>query len=145
MEQFFTKEKANNGIEIPLSLPDGSATEYYLLIRGVDSDHFREAEADSLRKALDIKQTLEEKDQTPAFDDLKVWLIAQLVLDWNLPEECNEENIIKLFLNAPQIKDEVNRIAGDRKIFFKKSSKSSMTSQKKPIDSPKGRKGQSNQ
>lgn len=34
MESFFTRENANEGIELPLLLPDGTKTEHWLRIRG---------------------------------------------------------------------------------------------------------------
>lgn len=37
MESFFTRENANEGIELPLLLPDGTKTEHWLRIRGVDA------------------------------------------------------------------------------------------------------------
>ena len=54
MESFFTRENANEGIELPLLLPDGTKTEHWLRIRGVDADGFRKAEARSKRKMLEI-------------------------------------------------------------------------------------------
>lgn len=142
MEQFFTREKSNSGIDIPLLLPDGTPTEFFIKVRGADSDVFRQAEAESMRRIVEVKQKHkdDEEAQRKAFEEEKTWLIAQLVIDWNLEEECTEENIIKLFTNAPQIKDEVNKVAGDRKAFFKKESANSTNSQKASTDSKKSRK-----
>lgn len=142
MKQFFTREKSNEGIDLPLLLPDGTPTEYFIKIRGADSDHFRHAERESMRKIVDVKTQFadDEKKQQEAFETEKVWLVAQLVIDWNLEEECTEENIIKFFINAPQIMDEVNKTAGDRKTFFKKELVSSPNSQRTSTSSKKSRK-----
>ena len=64
MESFSTRENANEGIELPLLLPDGTKTEHWLRIRGVDADGFRKAEARSKRKMLEIaaEKDLDKRD-----------------------------------------------------------------------------------
>ena len=44
MDAFFTRGKANEGVQLPLYLPDGSKSEHWVRILGVDSDIFRAAE-----------------------------------------------------------------------------------------------------
>jgi len=78
MEAFFTREKANEGIEVPLYLPSGEKSEHWLRIRGVDSDHFRLAEADSRRKAIDIATIEDTLERAKAIADAKLALIAEL-------------------------------------------------------------------
>ena len=51
--QFHTRAAANEGIKLPLTLPDGTATEEWLQIRSIDSDAFRAAEAASNRRLLE--------------------------------------------------------------------------------------------
>ena len=45
MSAFFTRDRANEGIELPLYLPNGRKSEHWLRVLGVDSDAFRLAEA----------------------------------------------------------------------------------------------------
>jgi hypothetical protein len=41
MDAFYTRQKANEGIQLPLFLPDGTKTDHWIRIRGIDSDAFR--------------------------------------------------------------------------------------------------------
>ena len=114
MESFFTRENANEGIELPLLLPDGTKTEHWLRIRGVDADGFRKAEARSKRKMLEIaaEKDLDKRD-------------AEVVIGWSFDNPCTEAEIKRLFREAPQIAEQVDRTAYDRARFFGNSSKGS--------------------
>lgn len=129
IEQFFTREKAEAGKELPLEFPDGSVSEYSIFIRGVDSDHFKQAERESVRRAVNLTEqrkngTLSDEEAEKAYEEEKLKLVASLVIRWTLPEEFTEENVIQLLREAPQIADMINRTAADRKSFFKKESDS---------------------
>src|SRR5690606_6700605 len=115
---------------LPLFFPDGSVSEYSLFIRGIDSDHFKKAERESVRRAVTLAEKKNNKEFTEeeaeeAYHEEKLKLVASLIIRWNLPEEFTEENVLKLLREAPQITDEVNRRAADRKTFFRKESDSS--------------------
>jgi hypothetical protein len=126
MEAFFTREKANEGIEIPLYLPDGTKTEHWLRIRGVDSDHFRLAEAESKREAMRVAMIEDPIERAKAIADAKLSLIAALVISWSFEEECTHENVKEFFRQAPQIADAVDQVASKRALFFGKGSSSSL-------------------
>lgn len=143
MEAFFTREKANEGIEVPLYLPSGEKSEHWLRIRGVDSDHFRLAEADSRRKAIDIATIDDTLERAKAIADAKLALIAELVVGWSFEKECTPENVKEFFRQAPQIADAVDQVASKRTLFFGKGSSSSQSTLKPSSASTKGRKGQS--
>ena len=43
MDAFFTRDKANEGIKVPLRTPEGKETDHYLVIRSQWSDDFQKA------------------------------------------------------------------------------------------------------
>lgn len=131
MEDFFTREKANEGILVPLNLPDGTPSEHWIKIRGIDSDAFRRAEAESKRKMMEFARDLADKKLTPeqerearqAFvDQSRLELIAALAFEWSFPVELNKEMITKFLTEAPNQADILDRLAYDRVAFFKKKS-----------------------
>ncbi len=130
MEAFFTREKANSGIKVPLSLPNGEVSDHYLMIRGVDSDSFRDADTKARRNAAIVvdMETDEEKDSF--LEDSRLDILASLLISWSFEEECNPENIKKLFKEAPQIADAVDKVAAKRSLFFGKESSSLLSTQK---------------
>ena len=60
---FFTRAKANEGERMPLSLPDGTPTDEWLQIRGVDSDEFRVALDEFRRELLVLASVKDEKER----------------------------------------------------------------------------------
>jgi hypothetical protein len=122
MKDFFTRDVANEGIEIPLYLPgtDKPSGEW-IRIRGTDSDEFRVAEVQSKRA---LRRIVEDSKETPeAIHQHEMRkLIASLVIAWSFPEECTRQNVIDFLLNAPQIQDAINQLAAKRSLFFKNGS-----------------------
>lgn len=124
MQEFFTRQGANEGIKVPLHYPDGQESEHWLQIRGADSDSFREAEADAKRLAFEISRIEDVEERAEAIVEgersSRYKGLASLIIDWSFDQECNEENKIKFLKEAPQIADQVNEAAGKRSLFFKK-------------------------
>ena len=56
MQEFFTRGIANEGVKLPLSYPDGTLSEHWITVRGIDSDEFRRVETQSKRKAVVLSQ-----------------------------------------------------------------------------------------
>lgn len=132
MQQFFTREKANDGAKMPLQLPDGTETKYWLLVRGIDSDAFRKANAAANQRLLHITEE-EEKDpgKVEAIkEECKLSLIVALIAGWSFDMPCTEENVASFLKEAPYIRDGVDRFAANRKLFFKMQSEDSANSQK---------------
>jgi hypothetical protein len=127
MEQFYTREKANEGIKLPLTCVNGEATDHYLVIRGRDSDLFRDAESEAKRALInsggeDVNSIAKEGVKT---------VIASLVSGWSFDKECNLNNVKQFLESAPQISDEIDRVAGDRALFFALKSQDSKSTRKK--------------
>lgn len=152
MKLFHTRPAANQGIKVPLTAPDGSSTEYFLQILGVDSDVFRQKKADTNRNAL-LQEALAKgaeangsnaeavKAITDAFyQDQKLALLACLVVGWNFTEDdgapmpCTEEKVKAFFKDAPQIADKVDQLAANRALFLAECSKVSLIGQ--PVNLP---------
>ena len=136
MEQFFTRDNANKGIKLPLYTPDGGETEFYLTILGVDSDAYHKADIRERRKLVTLQADVDgmkdaEKEEyiDNAQKQSELEILAALIGGWNLEQECTHENKIKLLVNAPQIADKINKIAGNRKLFFSEGQSNSSSSQ----------------
>lgn len=129
MEQFFTRQQANEGIELPLSLPDGTVTQHSIRIRGVDSDIFKRADAASRRKMLELSVDLDKEKVQVELQREKLKLIASLVISWTFDREFTPANVLEFLEEAPQIADQVDRLASRRSLFFSKGSPPSTPTQ----------------
>lgn len=128
MDAFFTRGKANEGVQLPLYLPDGSKSEHWVRILGVDSDIFRAAEAEARRDAFRIAAIEGATERAEAISSSKRSLIASLVVAWSFPGECTRENVDAFFKEAPQIMDAIDIAASKRALFFAGRSSSSAPS-----------------
>lgn len=127
MEEFFTRGIANEGVKLPLYHPDGTVSEHWLKVRGVDSDHFRAADTEGKRKVVVFAALKDPQEKAQAARDTELECIAALVADWSFPQECTAENVVTFLTEAPQIADMVNRFAAHRAEFFSKKSLPSAT------------------
>ena len=128
MGQFHTRTKANEGVKLPLVTPDGGATDHYLMVMGIDSDAFRAAESLAKRAIIGAgaDADIQEIAKEAALD-----VVASLVSGWSFDDELTTDNIKGFLRDAPQIANEIDRIAGDRALFFALKSKASKTTRKK--------------
>lgn len=125
MEAFFTRQRANEGVELPLFLPDGTPTTHRIRIRGVDSDAFRAAFADSKRRLLELAQSKDKSALDSAnADEERLTLIASLVISWTFtdkegkPLPCTPEAVRNLLREAPQLVEAIDQLASRRSLFF---------------------------
>lgn len=126
MDAFFTRDKANEGIKVPLRTPEGKETEHYLVIRSQWSDSFQKAKAEAYRADL---AAIAGQGEVKA-EDRTVILTAALVGGWSFEEECTPENVQKLLREAPQLRDMIDRYASNDARFFTKPSSDSTTGRK---------------
>lgn len=127
MQEFFTKQNAEEGVTLPLFTPDGNATQHWLKIRGVDSDTFAMAEFEAKREMMNIAQIEDIRERDRRNLKNKTVLIASLVMGWSFELECTKDNVVNFLTNAPQIREAINVAAGDRARFFKKGPPPSAT------------------
>ena len=118
LNSLYTAQAHNAGAEMRLLGPDGSSTDVYLLIAGVDSDVWRKAIRESQRAAVErlvAGEASEEKDNAT--------LLSMATLDWrgltdNGEEvEFSPEKAEELYRNAPYIADQVDRFIAKRANF----------------------------
>ena len=128
MEAFFTRKRANEGVKLQLAQPDGTETDHWVQIRGVDSDEFKRAEADARRSALQLAGLKDESELRKRINEDKLELLAALVIAWSFNAPCTKENVINFLREAPQIGDEIDRLAARRSLFFKQGSPTSTPS-----------------
>lgn len=120
IEDFFTRDFANDGLRLPLVLPDGTPTPHWLDIRGIDSDAFCEEEADSFRRGMQLASEKDEAKRKLARKEEDLRVTATLVKGWSFEKPCTADNVIALLRNAPQIKKQIEVAAYDRARFFKR-------------------------
>lgn len=138
---FFTRTKANEGVKMPLSLPDGTPTDEYLIIRGVDSDVYRKANDKRMRRAIEISKIEDDEEREAALKELTTETLVSLVAGWSFEEECTPEAVRELLYEAPHIADAIDVFAVDRKRFFGKPQGSSLNTRKRSSDSASHQKG----
>ena len=117
---FYTRDNANNGIKMPLLAIDGSPTDEFLLIAGIDSDAFIASNAEAMRGAMLLAEVEDGEVKDSLIRMEKVKLVASLVKGWSFDEEATEEAVIQFFIDAPQVMDQVNQKAAQRSEFVKK-------------------------
>lgn len=126
MESFFTRQRANEGIELSLDMPDGTPTAHRIRIRGVDSDLFRNAQAESRRRLVEIATSSERVTlNTEEMETERLKLLASLVASWTFPQDCSVENVVSFLREAPQIAQQIDKLSAKRNLFFRKGSGSS--------------------
>lgn len=142
MKEFFTRERANEGVKLPLYHPDGTPSEHWLRVRGIDSDNFRRAETKSKQSVMELIAIKDDKTKEEKIEEVEIDLIASLVVAWSFPQEFTREEVIKFLIEAPQIREQVNSFAARRSVFFSKKSKPSVTGSKKRSSSRKDQRAQ---
>lgn len=135
MDAFFTRSIANEGIELPLYSPTGEKTEHWLRVRGIDSDEFRMAEANSKRDAFQVASVEDHMERARLIAESQRKLISSLVVGWSFEQECTQAAVMDFFREAPQIQEAVDRAASRRSLFFAGRSSSSPLSPSTSSDS----------
>jgi hypothetical protein len=124
-EAFFTRAKANEGVKLDLTLPDGTPTSHWIRIRGVDSDAFRSADNEARRRAMDLVEITDKAELERVMGEQTLELLAALVIDWSFDRPCVKESVVGFLREAPQIGEQINRLAARRSLFFRKGSANS--------------------
>lgn len=131
LEDFYTREKANQGRTVDVPGPDGKPCGVKFIIHSSDCDAFRRGKAGVLSKGLDIANLPEDK-RTEAVEKLNLEMVALCVSGWEgMDESFSQDALVTLFQNAPYLAAFVERIADNRSLFFGSGSGSSLSSQKK--------------
>ena len=123
INDFQTADESESGVKLPLFDKYGEKTEEWIQVRGIDSLTFRNAKLESDRKTLELLGESDQKKRRIKILDLKFNMIATLVVDWSqgFKDDVGDptiENVVKFFNKAPQVADEIDKLAGNRKLFF---------------------------
>lgn len=112
----FTRPRANEGIELPVTTPDGQPVGANITIRGTDSDAFRIARAERSRESARIL-SLPENERALATREADIVLLSSLVLDWTFEEPCTPETVVNALRDAPALYDMIDSSAANRALF----------------------------
>lgn len=126
MDAFNVSKLSNEGVKLPLSLPDGTATAEYLVVCGADSTKFRNHRARADRDKVKLSKRTKEQDPAEMARltaEIDRELVATLIVDWSFPEPCEKANVCKFLADSPQIQAQVDLFAGNRANFFAKPPK----------------------
>jgi len=120
MDQFKTREKANEGEVVYLADPaTGEKTEHWIRVFSQWSDSFQAAKAEAQREAYKRSLGLSDEEAVRIKQDQ---LTAALVADWSFEQECTMDNVVAFLQEAPQIRDQVDLIGSQDSRFFSKPS-----------------------
>lgn len=127
MATYFTRSAANEGAELKLSDPrTGLLTGEWLRIVGADSDRFRHAQDEMVRKGVELASMEDGELKDKARKDIELELLCSAVVGWSFDEECTPELVKTLLTEAPQIRDAIDRAVMLRARFFALASSSSL-------------------
>jgi hypothetical protein len=119
---FFTRTPSNTGARMVLDDPlTGKPSGETLHVLGLESDAFRAALTAKHRRNLEILAE-PEQEQAQLQEEAELDLFASLVTDWSFEEPFSVNGIKELFREAPQVKQAVDRFAGNRSNFIKRLS-----------------------
>lgn len=121
LSDFFTLSALEKGKKLPLTLPDGTETEYHLMVLGADAPAARKALLEASRILRDEgKEGLSVEAETEIAQRANLHYRSALAFDWSLPVPYSKEAIAELLLNNPGLANDVERLASDRTRFFAK-------------------------
>lgn len=118
IKEFFTREKASEGVVIKIPAPSGKLTEQWLRIRHIDSDEFREASSLSHVKRMELMQIKDAEERARAIEELRVSQLASLVAEWSFDTPFTPENVVSLLKNAPYLAQYIDMKTVDGELFF---------------------------
>lgn len=125
-EIFHTRQRANEGVRLPLYTPTGEPTEHWLQVRHVWSDAFQEAN-DAAMAELQAATLAAQSDAAllaRAKRDAQIRIWAALVSAWSFEQECTPEAVEAFLREAPQIGKVLDTFAADSRRFFGSDSNS---------------------
>lgn len=117
-EDFYTRPKSEAGVRLPLLRPDGTDSGEWLCIAGPDSDAYRQAMADLLRRTAELGESAGMAD----FEDRQKAILldtrAALVIGWSFGKPASHEAVREFLANCPGVAADIEDVAADRSRFF---------------------------
>lgn len=119
LSDFFTVPAASAGRQLPLKKPDGTETEYHLMVIGGDAPAAKQALLAATRIVRDErKEEMPEEEKLAISERASLQFRSSLVIGWNLPLEFSKEAVTELLENNPGLAQEIEQFSGDRGRFF---------------------------
>ncbi|MGO3578769.1 MAG: hypothetical protein ACTIOI_02790 [Pseudomonas helleri] len=119
LSDFFTLGALEKGKKLPLTLPDGTETEYHLMVLGADAPAARKALLEATRILRDEgKEGMSVEEEAAISQRANLHYRTALAFGWDFPVEYTKEAITELLLNNPGLSVEVEKLASDRGRFF---------------------------
>lgn len=111
---------AQDGVTVPIRLPDGTDSDSTLTVRGHDSAAFLDAARAFSRNDAELSKIQDPDKRTTERHEASLRLTASLVLGWTLEDDFSTAAVVELFKQAPYVRKQVDDVAADRRNFFKK-------------------------
>jgi len=119
LSDFFTVPQASEGKPFPLKKPDGSATDYHLIVIGADAPAAKQALLSATRILRDErKDEMSDEEKMAISERASLQFRVALVTGWNLPVDFTAEAVTELLNNNPGLAQEIEQFSGDRTRFF---------------------------
>lgn len=144
IESLFTRDDHNEGAEMRVRDKFGKETDFYIMLAGVDSDLWRNAERN--QRVLDMSAAVAGKKAEPR---TAAQLLAYVTLGWRGLKSKGEEIAFstekaeEIYTNAPYIREQADAFFSNRANFTKPSKGGLLPSQSgcsTPTARTKGRK-----
>ena len=117
---FFTVPKSVAGRKLYLSLPDGTPTEHYLLVLGIEAPAAHAAIVESARPLRGIAADLDDDAKTALNEQANLQFRSGLVIGWSFAAAHSREAVTELLTNRPEFGPQIERFSNDRRLFFGK-------------------------
>lgn len=110
LEEFYTRRLSDEGVKFPLEAPDGTQSDEWLVVVGIESARYEKAYVDTMKATVAGADSTEQSNI----------LLASLVTDWSFKEPCTLDNVVVFLMNAPYIKNNLDKFVVERVNFLKK-------------------------
>ena len=125
IEDYKTAQRAQNAVQMFLTLPDGTKTTDYLLVVGTESSEFRSAKYAQEQRAFEISKMESMEQRMDAVEDARINVLASCVKGWSFDVPFTPEAAKDLLKGAPYLTDAVDVFISRRAHFFAKPSTTS--------------------
>lgn len=131
IEDYKTAQRAQDAVQMFLTLPDGTKTTDYLLVVGTESSEFRSAKYAQEQRAFEISKLESMEQRMDAVEDARITVLASCVKGWSFDVPFTPEAAKDLLKGAPYLADAVDVFISRRAHFFAKPSTTSSNTQKR--------------
>ena len=123
MDRFHTRSRASEGRKVFLADPaNGKLTDDWLIIRSRWCDEFQEAKSVAVQNAFNDAKDGSAATRKAAEEDRRFDLLCALVGGWSFETPFTPDAVKAFLREAPQIVDQIDRLAVKDSFFFRKAS-----------------------